>query len=253
MDGKYTLAAISTCADTIRDSRRREPTPEDEMCRALAGSIRQDTAPWHYIDIPVPKFDKSLGGYCPGDNCVVAALKRFGEALRYPKDEAERRAGLMFVVHFMGDIHQPLHCAERACDKGGNSERVNFFLGKRELPNEGLHKVWDTDLVAEAMAEAHITDERAYAEQLASRISESDARRWSAASVDEIAWESHALAAKRVYRTIPFQSFCESPAPFQPVTLTMKYERTGARTVHEQLMKAGVRLAALLESALGSI
>ena len=218
----------------------------------LAGPLPGDTGPWHYIDIPVPKFEKSLDRYCAGGDCVVGALKRFADVLRNSKDDGQRRAALLFLVHFMGDIHQPLHAAERACDKGGNSELVNFFLNGKTRPKENLHKVWDTDLVQKAMSDVQIDDERAYADHLLASINPEKAQRWVTASIEDIAWESHALAAKRVYRGIPFQNFCEGEAPHRPVDLWPKYERMGARTVQSQLMKAGVRLAALIESALGT-
>ena len=253
LDGQYSITQISTCADAVRDTgQHHKPWPGEEMCATLAGPLPGDTGPWHYIDIPVPKFEKSLDQYCPEGNCVVGALKKFTDVLRNSKDEPQRRSALLFLVHFMGDIHQPLHAAERGCDKGGNSELVNFFLGGKERPKENLHKVWDTDLVQKAMADVQITDERAYADRLLATINPEKAQRWVTASIDDIAWESHALAAKRVYRGIPFQNFCEGAAPNQPVDLTPKYERMGAHTVQIQLMKAGVRLAALLESVLGA-
>ena len=252
LDGSYTLAQISTCADAVRDTgQHHKPWPGEEMCGMLAGPLPADTGPWHYIDIPAPKYEKSLAQYCPGDNCVVAMLKKFTDTLRNSKDDAQRRSALLFVVHFMGDIHQPLHCAERACDKGGNSELVNFFLGGKQRPKENLHKVWDTDLVDKAMADAQISDQRAYAEHLLAALNPEKAQRWVTASIDDIAWESHSLAVKRVYRGIPFQNFCESDALGAVVDLRPKYERIGAHTVAQQLVKAGVRLAAVLESALG--
>ena len=235
MNGTYSLAGISTCADLIRDTRPHEPTPEELTCRELAGPLAVNTAPWHYIDIPVPKFDKSISMYCPDGNCIVGALERYRDILRHSHDDAERRAALLFIVHFMGDIHQPLHCAERACDRGGNSERVNG--------SKTLHQVWDSDLVEKAMADVPVTE-------LSSRIDAVKARRWADASIPDIAWESHALAAKRVYHGIPFEDFCRDPkVVFPPTLLTAKYEKAGERTVREQLLKAGVRLAALLNLA----
>ena len=71
---------------------------------------------------------------------------------------------------------------------------------------------------------------------------------WARATVPQIAWESWRLAKKRAYRGIPFQDFCDKNAKGGKATdLTDSYEAAGARTVEEQLMKAGVRLAALLE------
>ena len=253
LDGAYTLTQISTCADAVRDNgQHHKPWPGEEMCATLAGPLPADTGPWHYIDIPLPKYEKSLAKYCPEDNCIVAMLKKYADTLRSSKDDAQRRSALLFVVHFMGDIHQPLHCAERGCDKGGNSELVNFFLGGKQRPKENLHKVWDTDLVDKAIADARIHDERAYADHLLAALNPEKAQRWVRASIDDIAWESHSLAAKRVYRGIPFQNFCANDSAGAVVDLRPKYERMGARAVEEQLLKAGVRLAALLESALGA-
>src|SRR5271167_864048 len=54
-DGKYSLADISSCADAVRDTRPDHQKPEDQFCRDLIGPLAQDTGPWHYIDIPLPK------------------------------------------------------------------------------------------------------------------------------------------------------------------------------------------------------
>jgi len=229
LNGKYSLPDISTCADTIRDAR----AADYETCFALAGSVTGNTAPWHYIDIPVPKFEKPLARYCPDGNCVVAALERYRDILRSSRDETQRRAALLFVVHLMGDIHQPLHCAERGCDRGGNGERVSG--------GKSLHQVWDIALVEKAAAKVDLTG---------ARIDAAKAQRWAEASIEDIALESHALAVQRVYRTIPFEDFCLDPkAQYPAIALGAKYEKSGERIVREQLLKAGVRLAALLNSA----
>src|SRR5277367_623859 len=73
-DGKYSLADISSCADAVRETRPDRLRPEDQFCRDLAGPISGDTGPWHYIDIPVPKYEHSITRYCPGGNCVVAKI-----------------------------------------------------------------------------------------------------------------------------------------------------------------------------------
>ncbi len=153
----------------------------------------------------------------------------------------------------MGDIHQPLHAAERACDRGGNSERVNFFLGDEKRPNLTLHSVWDSQEVALLMKDSKITDERAYAASLISQIQPGKAKKWSRATADQIAWESYKLATKDAYSGIPYQDFCNNQKPPPIVTdLTPHYEEKGTKIVREQLMKAGVRLAALLEADLGA-
>lgn len=115
------LAGVSTWADTIRD---------DEAWRW--------TAPMHYV-----KFDDSTCVYdaeraCRDDLCVVGAIERYSRVLadRTLPDEARLEA-LKFLVHFIGDVHQPLHAGHRP-DRGGNDFQVN-------IAGEGtnLHAVWD--------------------------------------------------------------------------------------------------------------
>ena len=99
----------------------------------------------------------------------------------------------------------------------------------------------------------NITDERVYAGILMAAIQPAQAAKWMRASPDEIAWESYKLAVSKVYRGIPLQNFCDNnQKPAQFVTdLTLAYENDGTKIVREQLKKAGVRLAAILESDFG--
>jgi hypothetical protein len=250
MDGKYSIVDISTCADQLRGNPRGNPTPEDVMCRALAGTVPPANGTWHYIDIPLPTKSKTLEAFCPDSNCVTARIDSFSQILRTSTDDAQKRQALL--LHFLGDIHQPLHATERACDRGGNSERVNFFLDGEKRPNLALHHVWDTVELELLMKHDKITDERVYAGVLMAGIRSAAANKWARASADQIAWESYALAVKKVYRGIPFQNFCDKEKPAPIVTdLTSAYENDGTKVVHEQIMKAGVRLAALLEADLG--
>jgi len=249
MDGKYSIVDISTCADQLRGNPRGSPTPQDVMCRSLAGDVPSTNGTWHYIDIPVPTKSKVLEPFCPENNCVTAQIKRFSEILRTSSDDAQKRQALLFLVHFMGDIHQPLHDAERACDRGGNSERVNFVMDGAKQPNLALHHVWDSSELELLMKHDKITDERVYAGMLMAGIKPNEAVKWAQTPVDQIAWESYNLAVKKVYRGIPFQNFCDKEKPAPIVTdLTAQYENQGTKIVREQLMKAGVRLAAILES-----
>src|SRR5712692_10019768 len=59
MDGKYSMADISTCADAIRDRRPGQDRPGEEMCRTLAGSVPPTNNLWHYVNIPVPTKSKT--------------------------------------------------------------------------------------------------------------------------------------------------------------------------------------------------
>jgi hypothetical protein len=251
LDGNNSIVDIASCADTIRGNPRGNPTPADLMCRSLAGEVPPSNGLWHYIDIPVPTKAKTLDAFCPEGNCVTAKIKSFSEILRTSKDDAQRRQALLFLVHFVGDIHQPLHAAERGCDKGGNSERVNFSLGIQKEANVALHHVWDSSELELLMKHANITDDRVFAGILMAGIKPADAGKWARASADQMAWESYKLAVTKVYRGIPLQNFCDNQKPAPLVTdLTPAYENDGTKIVRDQLTKAGVRLASILESVM---
>jgi hypothetical protein len=181
---------------------------------------------------------------------VTAKITSFAQTLRTSTDEAQRRQALLFLVHLVGDIHQPLHTVERDCDKGGNSERVGFSLDGKHSDMK-LHQVWDSKELDLLMADYNVTDEHALAEALIASISPSQAEKWARATPEEMAWESYNVAVTRVYPTIAYQNFC-GPQTTPPIEtdLALPYEEQGTRVVQLQLMKAGVRLAAMLESAL---
>jgi S1/P1 Nuclease len=250
MDGKYSLADISVCADRLRDTDRERP--EDEMCRSLSGAVPATNGTWHYIQIPVPTKATTLEAFCPQDNCVTAKISSFSETLRTSKDQAEQRQALLFLVHLVADIHQPLHAADRSCDKGGTLERVNFFVAGKKHADVNLHHVWDTGELEVLMTDYSVTDEHAIAEALIASIAPAKAESWVGATAEHMAWESYRIAIARVYPSVPYQDFCGiQKVALIETDLSRAYEEEAAKVVQKQLMKAGVRLAAMLESALG--
>jgi len=108
----------------------------DEM-RSAPGAFWQKTAtPWHYVTLNGITYD-----HAPPEGDALQALDHFRSVLRDPKASiADKQLALRFVVHLVGDLHQPLH-AGKCCDKGGNDVKVTFF-GKPT----NLHAVWDSAL-----------------------------------------------------------------------------------------------------------
>ena len=250
MNGQYSLADISVCADRLRDTDRKRP--EDEMCRSVAGAVPSTNGMWHYIQIPVPTQAKTLEAFCPQGDCVTAKITSFAETLRTSKVQAEQRQALLFLVHLVADIHQPLHVVDRSCDKGGTSERVNFFVAGKKHADVNLHHVWDTDELELLMTDYNVTDEHAIAEALIASIASTEAESWVGATADQMAWESYRIAIATVYPGVPYQNFCGAKeVTLIETDLSLSYEEEGSKVVQKQLMKAGVRLAAMLESALG--
>lgn len=194
---------------------------------------RPETAPWHYVDIPfdAQSFDEKRDGR-HGNN-VIDKISDFEAVLKDSKTSKNDRAeALKFLVHFVGDIHQPLHCAERNKDKGGNT-RLVFFLDQPKAMN--LHQVWDTAILLHRKGNTRIA---AYADKLGTEITQDQAAEWAKGTPTDWANESHALAVKVVYVGVP----ADGPPP----KLDENYVETAGSVVDRQLERGGVRLATIL-------
>lgn len=222
-DGR-TLPAVAAWADDVKKTTR----PETER--------------WHYVNIPLSdrpvRFD--AGRDCrfePGrGDCIVNAVERLLAALADRQlPAAKRRDALKFVTHLVGDLHQPLHCASRDGDRGGNDVDV-VFLGE---PGWNLHSVWDVALIARSGL-----SQNKYVEKLTHWLRTQDTVRMAAGTPADWANESHALALSHVYRT----------ATGRPVVnrtkLDARYVAAVNDVLEQQLARGGVRLAAVLNRAM---
>jgi hypothetical protein len=148
------------------------------------------------------------------------------------------------VVHLAGDIHQPLHAADHH-DRGGNTVPVVFFgqtEGRRGPLN--LHTIWDEQLVERLVAERG-----GEAAMVSTPIAASNLAAWASGSIESWMPESNALARSVVYAGIP--GFSCGAQIAQPVEIGPGYYAAAAPVIERQIRKAGVRLAALLNEALG--
>lgn len=120
------LAAVAGWADRVRD---------------VAGY--EWATPLHFINFPRGRCEYDAARDCPGGACVVAAVERFAaETGDASLQRAQRAEALKFLVHYVGDLHQPLHCGF-GHDKGGNTFQVNI-----DGEGSNLHRVWDGVLPA---------------------------------------------------------------------------------------------------------
>jgi nuclease S1 len=203
-----------------------------------ADEIRQkrpDTAPWHFTDIPVQsdRFDSQRD--CPRDNCVVGQIDRDARIVADRQLAAPVRAeALRFLIHFVADVHQPLHAADNN-DRGGNRVRV---LLRRHHTN--LHAVWDVDVVR---ALGHSPEEVSV--QLEREITPTRRRAWAAGTARDWANEAHQIARREVYGQLSGQGGTDAEIIFPA-----DYARAERNVADVQLEKAGVRLAAVLNKAL---
>ncbi|MGY0634940.1 S1/P1 nuclease [Luteimonas sp. A478] len=125
------LAGIATWADELRGS---DP------------DLGRRSARWHYVNIGEDDCSYQADQHCPDGNCVVAAIDDQAAILGdLNRSNAERLQALKFVVHFVGDVHQPMH-AGYAHDRGGNDVQLNLRDGTRNGYGTNLHALWDGSL-----------------------------------------------------------------------------------------------------------
>jgi len=215
-----TIVSISSWADQIR----RE---------------RQESGAWHYIDIPIDQPHLDMARDCPKGDCVIAALARFRIQLKDPSTPADKRKeALEFIVHFVGDMHQPLHCSDDK-DKGGNDVRV--LLAGSERPGN-LHSAWDSGILG------HMgTEEQLYPEMLKEALK--NRKKWSRGTVEQWAEESHEAAVEITYGKLPVKPVAGTPNT-TPIPLDASYEDAAKPLIRAQIEKAGDRLARVLNDAL---
>jgi len=205
-----------------------------------ADNYRQDhpeTGPWHYIDIPLQETTLDLRRDCPHGDCVLAKTQAFLAALRDPgAARTDKAEALKYVIHFVGDLHQPLHDADNN-DKGGNMRLVQ--LGFHVPPpglTDNLHWLWDTGLI-----ERINSNDQALAEIIRRRITDEDRAAWAKGGLKDWVLEAHRLA-----RTVAYQGLGSAT----PAVISPEYERQADQVIETQLARAGIRLALLLNETL---
>ena len=225
--GRDSLASIASWADHVRKQR-------------------DESYDWHFVDIPkdAAGFSQERDCFRPQDkhknaqtdhhNCVVDRIEMFAKVLGDENaSRAQRLEALKWIVHFVGDIHQPLHAIDTA--RGGNDIKLPVFGSAQcgQYPCN-LHWTWDSLLIQHTGY-----SERHYVHVLRKLISKEQLARKATGSPEDWANESHLLARQIIDRnaTAIDQSYYQAYIPL----------------VNERLALAGLRLAALLNDTLGKI
>lgn len=213
LDDGETLADASTWAD---EHRREMP----------------ESAPWHYVNVPITEA-KYRDKFCPEQGCVVRKVVEFRKTLADPNAaRADRKKALRFLIHFVQDMHQPVHVGDRG-DRGGNDLQVQFFGA-----GSNLHRVWDSGLVERAFPE-----EADLAADLTARAAADDAKAWVGGTVED--WANESLdAARGAYREPDADG-----ALRQGSKLGDAYQAANLPVARRRLAQAGVRLAEVLNAA----
>jgi hypothetical protein len=209
-----------------------EPLGEAAVWADRIRNERREGSPWHYVNIPVGARAWDSAAWCRGGNCVVGAVKRFRGVVGDPGAPGrERTEALKYLIHFVADMHQPLHVGDRG-DRGGNDMKVTW-RGKAT----NLHAVWDGDLLA-----AWSVSEGRYLQSLRRRIARmTPAERGQMASGSVEGW---AMDGATFSRDIVYQVPAGGEIP-------PEYLRAAGPVLDLVLIQAGLRLARVLNEVLG--
>jgi hypothetical protein len=232
LEGHQHLDEVSSWADEVRSQRR-------------------DTASWHFVDIPLAASSYDPTRDCAGGNCVVSKIVDFTAILSNPSAAPnDRLEALKWVVHFVGDIHQPLHAEDDNHDRGGNEVKLIYF-GKPT----NLHAIWDGAIIEHATGlqlGPHFTFDHpavaTEAQKLDAAITPSQRQQWASTGLmnnlqpSVVAWamEAHGAAQIVSYPDLP---------PDRTGDWSTAYQAQAWPVVQVQLEKVGIRLAGVLNEA----
>jgi hypothetical protein len=236
----------------------------------------KETKNWHFVDLQISGADlakvcnnfpktpvgKTASEGDPND-CALDKINAFKAELAAPRTSpAERLMALKFVMHFVGDIHQPLHSSTDANDAGANCEQVRLSDKGRKF---ALHHYWDTETidgliavdaatpVADRTAQ-HFAPATLLAVGEAWRGQISAASKTAYAAGDTKAWvmQSYEVAKTKVFNlpAHPACSYSDDPKAYPAFVLPAAYQTSANKAVKLQIQRAGVRLAKVLNEAL---
>lgn len=209
--GNETLVDVSTWADEVKN---------DPQYRK--------TASWHFLNLPLglsyQDFVKAIYSQSK-DNVSSAILSAEGTLSDNNASISNKREALKFLVHLVGDAHQPMHIS-RAEDKGGNTIQVRFD-GK----GTNLHSLWDSKLIDhEGLSESELK------QKVEAEIKSSDIKAYQADKPTKWLYESYTSASK-LYQDVDKNN-----------SITEQQYQSYIKLVHQRLAAGGLRLAGVLNT-----
>lgn len=206
-----------------------------------------NTANWHYVDTEINTGDidaacfghpplpaDTVASQGPAQACVVDKIDQFVKELQAPDTSAqERLMALQFVLHFVGDEHQPLHSSDDN-DSGGNGKKVSAS----SIAPGKLHSYWDTAFVRQLGTS--VADVSA---SLIQQITPGDVASWQTQTPRDWSLEAFQIAMSDAYGLLP------APNSKGTYALPDSYVSAATSDVSLQLRRAGVRLAKVLNDA----
>ena len=256
----------------------------------------------HFVSIPLDRNNdpQALDAYkkvrdckrrqdipqVPEGVCIIGALVHYTKVLETSSSKKARLEALSFIVHFMGDLHQPLHTSEDKAftnhfggngDRGGNYRFLFYLSDAVFLSNDSksclqtpnactekfgnkrdnlkLHAAWDKYMIQTEMRTnaGRGPDFKAYGQSLIAKLpSDPSAARYAAIeSGDFIQWarETHQVAEQNAYALIgpKLKVSAADKKEYEFYLLNEAYREKNIAVIDEQLIRAGIRLAAILQ------
>jgi nuclease S1 len=247
---KKVAAILGTTTTGVEGAMAEASTWPDEIDKKSTG-----TEAWHFIDVPVTA-PFSVAGLCANHACVIDQIENMrdrlkmnstGFKLKQPPDPRRRMTlqELSFLIHLVGDIHQPLHAATNG-DRGGNCVPLLHPLAHGGSETKELHAAWDVDEVSAVLAK--LGSESATATTLFQRFK--NGAQVPDGTIVDWARESNVLARSDIYQKLMIASHTAPPGAcatgIAKVDITNVYLDGNAADVERQLMRAGIRLSNLL-------
>ncbi|MBW4890625.1 S1/P1 nuclease [Mucilaginibacter sp. HMF5004] len=198
-----------------------------------ADEIRSDqrynfTAPWHYVNLPggltFEQFKQAVITM-PGDNIFKVIVDCERTLTSDKKSKVQKAMALKYLVHFIGDLHQPMHISH-AEDKGGNSIDINFFN-----VSGNLHNLWDSALIEHAKNNDYSKLAQAYDTATPEQIN-----KWQADDIMIWLWESYQISS------ILYEEVKDNKE------LGEDYYQEHIAILQKQIDKGGIRLAGQLNA-----
>ncbi|MDO6712667.1 S1/P1 nuclease [Aliiglaciecola sp. 2_MG-2023] len=218
-DAKAKIAAIYPTKSLAEIS-----TLADEMRSDPSEFWQKTSSPWHYVSVPEGS-DYSAAKHAPSQGDAYTALLSFSATLKNPEATLQdKQLALHFIVHIIGDLHQPLHAGD-GTDRGGNDVKLEFFW-----ENSNLHRVWDSGIIDRQ--QLSFTE---WTNWLSQKISPEMAKQWQ--TTDPRVWIKESIQLRNnIYP--------------QEEKLSWSYQYQHLPEVKQRLQMGGVRIAAYLNSIL---
>ena len=201
---------------------------------------------WHFLN--VPRSAKTVAEEECHDNCVLKGIAFHSSALKDAANDQDRAEALLFLGHWVGDVHQPLHISY-ADDKGGNDIKPIHGIYPK---SPKLHSVWDSGIIMNDMKASGHDGWKAYANHLNGKITAANRTDWLGGTAVDWAGESYKITI------LPDVLYCKEntdgtscdPFPDHSRTLEQPYQDEFHDDVETRLEQAGIRLADIIQANL---